>query len=78
MWRELKNHAGDCYFCMINVECYNAKRKKSIVYPNITSDIRPAAYDEIPRSYNDENYTESDNSCPRDDSAPKMFDHLMS
>lgn len=86
VWREPKNHVNDCYIYMTNVEGYNAKSKKNILYPTIPSAIRPLAHDKalsvptppsnleeiiIDSSSDHENDTESD--CPNDESVPKLF-----
>ena len=44
IWREPKNHDDDCYFCSVNVVGNNTKTKKTIVYPNIPSAIRPVPH----------------------------------
>lgn len=41
VWREPKNHTNDCYFCFCNVQGFNFKNKKEIIYPNMPSAIRP-------------------------------------
>ena len=44
VWREPKNHFDDCYAWVIN-----RKNKKSLVYPNLESAIRPIPHcNEIP------------------------------
>ena len=45
VWREQKDHTTDCYFCIIKIEGYDQKTKKSIANPNLPSAIRP-----VPRS----------------------------
>ncbi|CAH1099231.1 unnamed protein product [Psylliodes chrysocephalus] len=45
VWRELRNHSDDCYFCSCNVQGFNRKNKKHIVlYPNLDSAIRPVPH----------------------------------
>ena len=44
VWRELKNHGDDCYFCSINVQGYNISNKKDIVYPDLPSARRPVVH----------------------------------
>jgi hypothetical protein len=45
-WREQANHYEDCYFCMINVKGFTKKSAKHIMYPNLSSAIRPVPYEE--------------------------------
>ena len=35
VWREPRNHANDCYFCLSNITGFNASSRKKIKYPNI-------------------------------------------
>ena len=47
--REPKNHTNDCYFCAINLIVINKKKRKSLIYPNLSSALRAVAHcDEIP------------------------------
>ena len=49
IWRDPKNHTDDCYFCAINLTGINKKKRKSLIYPNLPSALRPVAHcDEIP------------------------------
>ena len=49
VWREPKSHTDDCYFCAINLTEINKKKRKSFIYPNLPSALRPVAHwDEIP------------------------------
>ena len=42
IWREPTNHHDECYFCMVDISKYkNAKDRKKIVYPSISSSIVP-------------------------------------
>jgi hypothetical protein len=41
VWREPQNHGDDSYFCTCNIQGYNLKNKKEIVYPNLPSAMRP-------------------------------------
>lgn len=41
VWREPKDHASDCYFCLCNIKGYSKKNKRDIEYPNLPSAIRP-------------------------------------
>jgi hypothetical protein len=38
---EPQHHGDDCYFCTCNIQGYNLKNKKEIVYPNLPSAMRP-------------------------------------
>ena len=50
IWRELTNHADDCYFCVVKTFRYNAKNKYKIVYPNVSSAILPVPHsNELPQ-----------------------------
>lgn len=44
IWREPRNHSGDCYFCSVDVTGYNSKNRKVIRYPNLPSAIRPEGH----------------------------------
>ena len=46
VWREPRNHADDCYFCLTNITRFNASSRKNIKYPNLRSAMRP-----VPHSY---------------------------
>ena len=41
VWRELKNHHSDCYFCMVNTKGFNSKTNHAASYPDIQSARRP-------------------------------------
>ena len=41
VWREPKNRFDDCYFWAVSTKGINRKNKKSFVYPNLQSAIRP-------------------------------------
>ena len=41
VWRELKNHFDDCYFCAVSTKGINNKNRNSLVYANLESAIRP-------------------------------------
>ncbi len=45
MWREPQNHADDCYFCTMKVAGLPLKNKKTLIYPNLPSAIRPVPHD---------------------------------
>ena len=40
VWREPRNHADDCYFCLTNITGFNASSRKKIKYPNLRSAMR--------------------------------------
>lgn len=45
IWREPRDHIGDCYFCITNVVGFSSRNKKIIQYPNLLSAIRPVPHD---------------------------------
>ena len=47
VWREPRNHSDDCYFCVLNVAGLNAKKRKTIVYPDLPSALRPVFHSEV-------------------------------
>ena len=40
VWREPRNHADDCYFCLTNITGFDASSRKNIKYPNLRSAMR--------------------------------------
>ena len=49
VWRELRNPADECYFCLTNITGFNASSKKKIKYPNLRSAMRPVPHsDDLP------------------------------
>ena len=49
VWREPRNHADDCYFCLTNINGFNASSRKKIKYPNLRSAMRPVPHsDDLP------------------------------
>ena len=49
VWRELRNHADDCYFCLTNITGFNASSRKKIKYPNLRYAMRPVPHsDDLP------------------------------
>ena len=43
VWREPKNHHEDCYFCMVDMNGWNQRKKKVWYYPEIESARRPVS-----------------------------------
>ena len=51
VWREPRNHADDCYFCLTIITGFNASSRKKIKYPNLRSAMKPVPHsDDIPVS----------------------------
>ena len=49
VWREPRNHADDCYFCLNNITGFNASSRKKIKYPNLQSAMRSVPHsDDLP------------------------------
>ena len=49
VWREPRNHADDCYFCLTNITGFNASSWKKIKYHNLRSAMRPVLHsDDLP------------------------------
>ena len=49
VWREPRNHADDCYFCLTNITGFNAASRKKIKYPNLRFAVRPVPHsDDLP------------------------------
>ena len=46
VWRDPRDHAEDCYFCIVNVRGFTAKRKSKIIYRNLDSARRPVPHDD--------------------------------
>ena len=44
VWREPRNHADDCYFCLTNITGFNASSRKKFKYPNLLSTMRPVPH----------------------------------
>ena len=77
VWREPRNHADDCYFCLTNITGFNASSRKKIKYPNLRSAMRPVPHsDDLPvptPPVNKEPLSSSDEEMPsRDDSAESI------
>ncbi|UYV77474.1 hypothetical protein LAZ67_15001145 [Cordylochernes scorpioides] len=45
VWREPKNHHGDCYFCVCKITGLNSKKKQTNFYPDIPSARQPIPHD---------------------------------
>ena len=77
VWREPRNHADDCYFCLTNITGFNASSRKKIKYPNLRSAIRPVPHsDDLPvptPPVNKDLLSSSDEEMPsREDSAESI------
>ena len=77
VWRELWNHADDCYFCLTNITGFNASSRKKIKYPNLRSAMRPVPHsDDLPvptPPVNKDLLSSSDEEMPsREDSAKSI------
>ena len=49
IWRVPQNHHDDCYFCAINLNGVNLKKKGTLTYPNLRSALQPIPHsDDIP------------------------------
>ena len=78
VWREPRNHADDCYFCLTNINGFNASSKKNIKCPNLRSASRPVLHsDDLPvptPPVNKDLLSSSDEEMPsRDDSAESVY-----
>ena len=45
IWRKLKDHIQDCYFCLVNVQRFSRKHRMKISYPNLDLARRPVPLD---------------------------------
>ena len=41
VWRKMKDHIADCYFCMTNLKCINRKNKHHVQYLDVPSATKP-------------------------------------
>ena len=49
VWREPRNHADECYFCLTNITGFNASSRKKFKYANLRSAMRPVPHsDDLP------------------------------
>ena len=74
VWRELRHHADDCYFCLTNITGFNASSRKKI---NLRSAMRPVPHsDDLPvptPPVNKDLLSSSDEEMPsREDSAESI------
>ena len=44
VWREMKDHITDCYFCMTNLKGINRKNKHHVQYPDVPSATKPVPH----------------------------------
>ena len=77
VWRELRNHADDCYFCLTKITGFYASSRKKIKYPNLRSAMRPVPHsDDLPvptPPVNKDLLSSSDEEIPsREDSAESI------
>ena len=77
VWREPRNHADDCYFCLTNITGFNASSRKKIKYPNLLFAMRPVPHsDDLPvptPPVNKNLFSSSDEEMPsREDSAKSI------
>lgn len=57
IWREPRDHVTDCYFCLTNIIGHTSKTKKTIVYPNLPSALRPVPHSvDLPVPEKPDNY----------------------
>lgn len=41
IWTEQRDHVSDCYFCLTDIKGINYKKKNTVIYPKLSSAIRP-------------------------------------
>ena len=65
VWREQRDHAADCYFCLTDVSGYSTKTRKHISYPDLPSAMRPVPHcDALPIPEPPKTYSvDVDNEC---------------
>jgi len=47
VWREPKNHCGDCYFCTVNIIGINRNNHEKWSYPDLPSARRPVPHSDL-------------------------------
>ena len=77
VWREPRNHADDCYFCLSDITGFNASSRKNIKYPNLRFAMRPVLHsDDLPvptPAVNKDLLSSTDEEMPsREDSAESI------
>ena len=77
VWREPRNHADDCYFCLTKLTGFNASSRKKIKYSNLRSAMRPVHHSDdltVPTPpVNKDLLSSSDEEMPsREDSAESI------
>ena len=82
VWREPRNHADDCYFCLTNITGFNASSRKKIKYPNLRSAMRPVPHsDDLPvptPPLNKDFLSSSDEEMPSREDTKFIFIHINS
>ena len=77
VWREPRNNADDCYFCLTYITGLNVSSRKKIKYPNFRSAMRPVPHSDdllVPTTPVNKNFlSSSDEEMPsREDSAESI------
>lgn len=44
VWREMKDHSGDCYFCLTDLKGINRRNKHNVQYPDVPSATKPVPH----------------------------------
>ena len=77
VWRESRNPADDCYFCLTNITGFNASSRKKIKYLNLRSAMKPVSHSDdlpVPTPVNKDLFSSSDEEMPsREDSAESIY-----
>ena len=77
VWKELRNQAEDCYFCLTNITGFHASSRKKIKYPKLRSAMRPVPHSDdllvVTPPVNKDLLSSSDEEMPsREDSAESI------